>query len=84
MDWESIHEAGAAWRPKHVRPPVEAVYLVEVPLLDAGTGVQLGVVERFARWSGQWWCCWAIDARRAAMCLWRGPLDGYRWRSIDA
>jgi hypothetical protein len=69
------------WRAAEVKPDVPGVYQVRVLVRDTVTGEPIEVVGRFARWTGKWWCAWALDARTAAMCeLPFGPKGGYRWR----
>jgi hypothetical protein len=72
------------WRSNDVKPPEPGVYPVRVPMMDA-TGEMSYVAERYAKWTGTWWCGWAVDPNRAAMCdLPLGPVQGYRWRAITA
>lgn len=69
-------------RPSYLRPTEPGVYSVFVPVIDALTGEWLEDAERWAKWTGKWWCAWAIDADRAARCeLNLGPRAGYRWRT---
>ncbi len=66
--------------PCHIKPPVPGVYQVSVMAVDWVTREPLGMVDRWAKWTGQWWCAWAVDEQRAAMCsLPFGPIQGYPW-----
>lgn len=72
------------WRSNDRKPPKPDVYLVRVPMLDH-IGELSYVAERFAKWTGRWWCAWAVDPKRAQMCeLPWGPIEGYRWREVTA
>jgi len=55
--------------PARFAPPRPGVYPVRVD------GAQ-----RWARWTGDYWCNWGPDADRAARCEWRGPAAGFDWR----
>jgi hypothetical protein len=68
------------WSLAESKPPRADVYQVQVPILDAQTQEPLGIAEHWARWTGAYWCCWALSARSAERCTWRGPLAGYCWR----
>jgi hypothetical protein len=53
------------------RPTRPGVYPVRVPNLS---------LEAWARWTGEYWTCWAPSAKQAALCQWRGIRIGYDWR----
>lgn len=59
------------WREADILPSEPGVYLVLVQL-----------EQRFAKWTGEFWCNWSPAADRAAMCHWRGPSAGYVWREL--
>jgi hypothetical protein len=68
--------------PIGVKPPAPGIYPVEVMIHEPFSGELLGVATRFAKWTGQWWCAWAVDERRAQMCdAPLGPIQGYRWEN---
>jgi hypothetical protein len=67
------------WRPPHIKPPVPTIYRVQVPIYEVLRNEIFDVNQRWARWTGEWWCCWAPTAHKAAMCGWKGPSAGYCW-----
>ena len=64
--------AEALWFGPAVRPAREGVYEVQIPYLDQ---------RAFSRWTGEFWCCWAVTPERAQMCRWPGIRDGYDWKA---
>lgn len=57
------------WHPREEAPPYPAIYTV---LVDGE--------QRYARWTGVYWCNWSPYRDRAAQCYWRGPAAGFEWR----
>lgn len=57
------------------------VYPVQAKLYDAA-GNLMDIQDRYARWTGAWWCCWANTPERAVRCEFRGPTDGYSWYNV--
>jgi hypothetical protein len=68
------------WVRAEANPPRPGIYPVQVMQRNPVTQEPLGMVERHARWTGRYWCSWGNTPRRAAMCDWRGPIQGYSWR----
>jgi len=70
------------WHLSQSLPPAPGVYrvLISFPSAIRPTRVR----ERFARWTGEYWCCWAPTVQRARCCEWRGPSAGYLWGYLDA
>jgi hypothetical protein len=63
-----------------IRPPEPGVYPVLALAVDHKAGESVWI-ERFAKWTGEYWTAWADTPERAARCSWAcGPLGGYRWR----
>jgi hypothetical protein len=67
------------WRPPGVKPSAPGVYPVEVPIFSVIEHDIIDVNRRYARWTGEYWCCWSPTAEQAAMCQWKGPAAGYCW-----
>lgn len=67
------------YRSRDRKPARPGVYAVEVLMRDPVTHEPIGTVQRWARWTGLWWTCWAMTPEGASRCEWRGPLGGYPW-----
>jgi hypothetical protein len=84
MDWDAIYVSSLpAWQPAERAPFREGIYRVLVTTRDYLTATPLETAERFARWTGCYWCCWALTPDRAALAYFRGPADGYPWRHLE-
>jgi hypothetical protein len=67
------------WRSPNLKPPAPGIYRVQVPIYEGLRNDVVDVNRRWARWTGEWWCCWSPSAHQAAMCQWKGPSAGYCW-----
>lgn len=64
----------ALWFDPGIRPVQPGVYPVRVPNLNRAA---------WARWTGEFWTCWALSPERAMQCRWPGIRDGYEWKFED-
>ncbi len=69
------------WHSSSTLPPRPAVYPVQVPVpAMRPDGVEpIGIEQHWARWTGQYWTCWALTPEKARMLEIPGPSAGYLW-----
>lgn len=72
---EEMTQNQIRWYDAGTKPSREGIYEVRVPTLSA---------RAFARWTGEYWCNWALTPRTAAKCEWRGLRAGHVWRGLLA
>jgi hypothetical protein len=70
------------WHSSRSVPPAPGVYRVQVPQPAWGKE-RRSVEEHFARWTGAYWTCWALTARKAEILEFRGPTAGYLWAHLQ-
>jgi hypothetical protein len=71
------------WRDPRSIPLQPGVYRVQVPfpyLPERATHME----PRWARWTGSYWTCWAVERNVAAYCEFRGPSAGYMWAESES
>ena len=70
--------------PNSEAPRTATTFTAEVRVSFSSAICTTRVRERFARWTGEYWCCWAPTLQQASQCDWRGPSTGYLWGHLDA
>jgi hypothetical protein len=70
------------WHSSRSIPSSPGVYRVQVPQPAWGYE-RASVEERFARWTGVYWTCWAVSVEKAAMLQFHGPSAGYLWAELS-
>jgi len=66
------------WHHSRSIPTVAGAYRVQVPQPAWGPE-RYSVEERWARWTGVFWTCWAMTKEKAERLEIRGPSAGYLW-----